>query len=289
VYDDTKVLIEESQKLIKINQTEIKEKMKIIENEIKDIDIQNENFKSIYRKKTNDINTLELILEKERDLKIEKENNLNILNKLKVELEDLNQKYEKDKMELTYYDIKETVIMFFEKMNNDDKKSSLIKIIKKCKLYGKYIVIHTGKLLFIFNIDNENVLSEKTYKIFKKDKLFKDNFLNSSKILDDKGNFKILNDLLNNIKNNYYNNGDPNRELTKKELTSLKKELNENIVLLYNHLSVRELDNVIIQEVFLTETKKIDIKCLIENKLRENGIYYELFDVDKIISFTDFF
>jgi hypothetical protein len=67
-----------------------------------------------------------LTLIKEKELNMKKENNDIVLNKLKLELEELNKKYNNDELELTYYNVKETVINFFEKMTIEEKRTSSI-------------------------------------------------------------------------------------------------------------------------------------------------------------------
>ena len=102
VYDDTKTLIEESQRILKINQMEIKEKIKDVEIENRKIDKQINRFQSIYEK-SEDTELLKLTLIKETELTMKKEKNIDILNRLKLEMEELNKKYDHDKLELTYY------------------------------------------------------------------------------------------------------------------------------------------------------------------------------------------
>jgi DNA invertase Pin-like site-specific DNA recombinase len=184
VYDDTKVLIEESQRVLKINVMEIKEKINNVENENKKIDKQIDRFREIYEK-SDDAELLKLTLIKETELNKKKDKNNNVINKLKIELEELNKKYNDDKLELTYYNVKETIINFFENMTVGEKRNSLIKMINECLLFNKYLVIDTGKILFIFDTEDDIYLTEDIYNEFKNDKKFKGNFLNSSELIDD--------------------------------------------------------------------------------------------------------
>jgi len=283
VYDDTKVLIEESQKLIKINQSEIKEKIKKIDSENKEINEQINNFKSIY-KNTKDIKKLDLIIEKEIELKNEKEINNNSLSQLKYELEELQNKFDKDKLELTYYDVKETVVNFFEKLNNEEKRLLLIKIIKYCQLFGKYIVIDTGKLLFVFNIDKENILPEVIYNKFKKDKHFKDNFLNSSNVIDNEGDFteKIWELIGTGVNSKDYRSFE--KTLQKKYT---QKQIDNSVTSLVNHILIRKLSDIVINEYYLKHSLVFDLKTIMEQRLDRLGIKYDLSGIEKIISFTE--
>jgi len=172
-------------------------------------------------------------------------------------------------------------------MNKEEKRTSLVKIIKNCQLFGKYIVIDTGRLLFIFNLDNVNVLSEKTYTSFKKDKNFKENFLNSSNITDEEGNVKILNDYIKYFEENYLNKEKSQRKISGKELSKIQKEIILMSKNLHNYLSVRKLGDIFIQEIYLKDKNVIDIKTIIKSRLQKIGIDYPLTEIEKIISFTD--
>jgi DNA invertase Pin-like site-specific DNA recombinase len=276
VYDDTKELIKENQRVIKINMMELKEKIKDIETENKKIDKQKERFDSIYEK-SEDKELLKLTLIKETKLDKKREKNVSVLSKLKLELEELNKKYNHDELELTYYNVKETVINFFENMTVEEKRNSLIKIIKKCLLFNKYIVIDTEKVLFIFNTEDEIYLTTEIYDEFKKDKKFRDNFLHSSELLD--------------------KNDDISMEITKFSMEVFKNLTNENPLenrtgvkdlwnKINNYFDVRKLGDVRIINYNLTNDKKVDMKDIMFKRLRKIGIEYPLSGIDKIVSFT---
>lgn len=288
VYDDTKNLIEESQKIIKLNQLEIKDKIKLIIEDNKKLEKQIDRFQGIYES-SDDNELLKLTLKKETELNNKKDKNNIILEKLNIEMEELNSKFEIDKLEYTYYDVKETIINFFENQGNEEKRMSLVKIIKNCQLFGKYIIIDTGRLLFIFSLEKECILTEDIYKKFMKDKKFKYNFMNSSKISDKEGKPKILVDYLKYFEDSYIKNGDIKKKTKGKELEKIKKELMLIMKDLNNYLSVRKLGDIDIQEIYLNNKSKIDIKSKIKNILQNIGIDYPIFEIEKIISFVDLF
>jgi len=249
IYDDTKALIEESQKLIKLNQLEIKEKIKNKEAENKRVIKQIENFQSIYEKPENmeNIDKLNLILDKETQLKTEKRNNDDVLLRLKNELDELIRKYNKDELEFTYHDVKKAIIDFFEKLSVGEKRTALIKIIRCCQLFKKYLVIDTGKLLFVFNIEEKYILSEETYNQFKTDDHFKKNFI---------------------LKKNENENKKPR----------------EGIEIISESYFLRnQLDNITINEYRLKDEKT---KSFIKDKFQELKIAYPLDGVKNVLYFT---
>jgi hypothetical protein len=275
VYDDTKILIEESQRILKINQLEIKEKVQNIEIENRKIQKQIDRFQSLYEK-SEDTELLKLTLNKENRLNLKMDSNNNILNKLKLELEELNKKYNHDKLELTYYNIKETIINFFENMTVEERRMSLIKIINECQIFNNYILIDTGKILFVFNIKDDIYLTEEIYNEFKNDKKFKGNFLNSSQLVDDEdqismGITRYSIDLFNNLTNEKWDKKSPVSDLWDK---------------LDDYFQVRKLGDIRINSFNLKNDKKMDIKILMRKKLWDSGIRYNLSEIEKIVSFT---
>jgi hypothetical protein len=275
VYDDTKTLIEESQKVLKINLMEIKEKIQNIETENRRYKKQIDRFQSIYEK-SEDTELLKLILLKETELNLKIDGNGSILTKLKLEIEELNNKYNHDELELAYYNVKETVINFFENMKVEEQRTSLIKIIKECQMFNDYIIIDTGKILFVFDTENEFYLTDDIYNEFKNDKRFKGNFLNSSQLTDedDEINMELTRyfiDLFNNLTSEKWAKESPVADVLNK---------------ISDYLDVRKLGNIRINSFNLKNDKKIAMKSIMEKRLRKLGINYNLRDIDRIVSFT---
>jgi hypothetical protein len=276
VYDDTKVLIEESQRVIKINLMEIKEKIQNIKTENGKIQKQIDRFQSLYEK-SEDTELLKLTLIKENKLTLKMDSNDNILGKLKLELEELNKKYNHDELELTYYNVKETVINFFENMNIEERRMSLMKIIKECQIFNNYIVIDTGKILFLFNTEDDIYLTTEIYDEFKKDKKFKDNFLHSSELLDNDGQIKIE---ITKFSMEIFKNIEKDIQIENKtRVDDLWNKID-------NYFSVRRLKDIRITSYNL-ESNKIDMKSIMKKKLEKLGIKYKLREIEKIISFTN--
>ena len=272
VYDDTKILIEESQKLIKINQLEVKGKIKIIETENKKLDKQIERFQSVYESDSSDKELLKFTLVKEKELNNKKSINDTMLSKLKIEIDELNKKFEKDKLELTYYDVKNTVIGFFENLAKEEKRIALAKIIKVCQMFGNYITIHTGELLFIFNIKEENVLPDSVYELFKNDIAFKSNFLGSGSLFDESGEYtKDVQEFF-----------DTPHEEKKQKYSELEIMRLTNKVLSWG--VSRQLGDIVIREYYMAKERKV-----IESELKKLCIECNLENIKKVVSFTDDF
>jgi DNA invertase Pin-like site-specific DNA recombinase len=277
VYDDTKALIEESQRILKINRIEVKEKIQSIEIENRKIQKQIDRFQSIYEK-SEDTELLKLTLVKEKELKMKQEKNEDKLSKHRLELEELNKKYNHDELELTYYNVKETVINYFENMTVEEQRTSLIKIIKDCQIFGKYIVIDTGKILFLFNINDNVCLPMETYEEFKNDKKFKDNFLHSSELLDEDG--EITMEITRHFVKLFDNLDNDVQIENKTGVANLWDKID-------SYFSVRRLGDIKIRSYNL-EFNKISMKSIMKSKISNLGVKYDLTNTEKIVSFTSF-
>ena len=179
VYDDTKKLLKENQEIVNISLLKVKDKITAVENDNNKLHKQIINLQKIYEDST-DGELVKLTLKKETDLNLKLESNQSVIAKHKLELQELIDEYNRDKMEMTYYNIKDLVVSFFETMETSDKRTALLKIIKKSQFFSVFTVIDTGKILFVFNTEEDNTLPESAYNKFKKDKNYKHNFLNST-------------------------------------------------------------------------------------------------------------
>jgi hypothetical protein len=209
---------------------------------------------------------------------MKQEKNEDKLSKHRLELEELNKKYNHDELELTYHNVKETVINYFEKMTIEEQRTSLIKIIKDCQIFGEYIVIDTGKILFLFNINDNVCLPVETYEEFKNDKKFKDNFLHSSELLDEDGEITMA------ITRHFvklFDNLDNDTQIENKTgVANLWDKIG-------SYFSVRRLGDIKIRSYNL-EFNKISMKSIMKSKINNLGIKYDLTNTEKIVSFTSF-
>jgi DNA invertase Pin-like site-specific DNA recombinase len=270
VYDDTKKLLKENQEIMNINLSKIKDKISVVENENKKVDKQIKNLQSIYEGST-DKEFVKLTLKKEAELNLKLKNNDSVITKLKTELSELIEEINRDKMELTYYNTKDLIISFIEKLSVEDKRSALIKIIKKCQLFGNYLLIGTENLLFIYNVKKDYKLPDEVYERFKKDKNFKDNFLSSNEIFNDDGEFT------DDIQKFF----DTPHEEKKKKYT--QEQINKIRAKVIQWKKIHRFDEWLIEEYYLSKPDDIN---KMKNMLNELNIFYNLENIRKVISFN---
>ena len=92
-----------------------------------------------------------------------------------VELDKLNVKYSGTELEKVYYNLKEVIEEFYSS-NNENMRTKLIKIIKKCIAFYNYIIIDTGTILYLFDANNKYEFDVKLLKQLKKDYIYKNYF-----------------------------------------------------------------------------------------------------------------
>ena len=176
VFDNTNDLIKESQRNIKQSQTKIKEKIVKTEKEVSTIEKRIEKFKRLIDKQGTD-DLLEMLM---RNIKAEEDkvNELNIeLSKLKISYEIENEKFNLTLREMTYYDVKEKILDWFTKLNIEEQRNKLIKTVKTCKVFRQYIIIDTGKIVFLFDVKQRLTFDMKLLDNLNKDKIYKEHFV----------------------------------------------------------------------------------------------------------------
>jgi len=191
LYDDTKKLIAENQQKIKDNQKELKEKLRSLEKANQSLDRQIDNFSLAYEK-TDNPDTLLTLVEEKNKLSSKRDENETAINALQREYEALNNRYSQNSLELTYFDLKEKIINFFEEYSEAEKRDALSRIVKRCQLFGRWLLIDTGSLLFIFDISKNYELKKSTYEAFKNTDSFKENFFDSIERPETSNLLKVL-------------------------------------------------------------------------------------------------
>jgi len=189
VFDDTNDLIRES--LRNMKQTQIKLKENIHNNEKEIIRIEKLLVKFNKSLETTDDNEVVHILSRNIFSNENKLSELNIeLLKMKSEYEKLIDKYKNTEREMTYYDVKERILNWFKKLNIEEQRNELIKIINSFIIYDHFILINTGKNVFFFDINQKYVFDMKLLKKLDKDLIYKIHFVK----YENKRQVKMFND-----------------------------------------------------------------------------------------------
>jgi hypothetical protein len=175
VFDNKNDLIKESQRNIKQTQVKLKEKIVKIEKEIRAIEGRLERFqKSLDRHETDDLTDTILYQIKHASDKLNEQNIE--LSKDRIELELQNDRYNKNELELSYYDVKERVLDWFNNMSIEEQRNELIRTITSAKIYGRYLIIEAGKIVFLFDIRKHERFDISLLDNLDKDKVYKKYF-----------------------------------------------------------------------------------------------------------------
>jgi hypothetical protein len=177
VFDNKNEQIKESQRNIKQTQIKQKEKIEKLEKEISVINKRISRFQNKLDNSEFEDELLEILL---RNIKSSEDrcNELNIeLSKLKIDYEIQNEKFNRTLLEMTYYDVKEQINNWFFNMNIEEQRNELIRIIKACKLVNHYLIIDTGKIVFLFDINQRYVFDMKLLDNLNKDEVYREHFV----------------------------------------------------------------------------------------------------------------
>jgi DNA invertase Pin-like site-specific DNA recombinase len=128
---------------------------------------------------TDDIDIIKILTKRVSDL--EKKNEIDTKEKtsLIVAIEKLSEKYSGTEREKAYYNVKDLVINFFN-ANDEERRTNLLKLIKKCYAFNNYLLIDNGRILYLFDIKNEYTFEEKLLDNLDKDTIYKEHFIDFS-------------------------------------------------------------------------------------------------------------
>ena len=176
VFDNRNDQIRESLRSIKQTQLKIKERIAKVEKEIPIIEKRIERFKTRLNAPIEN-NLMDILLRQinENEIKL---NELNMeISKLKIDYELQIEKYNKDESELTYYDVVEKVNDWFFKLNVEEQRNELIRLIKTCIVISSYLIIDTGKIVFLFNINDHHKFDMELLNKMNNGEVFKNYFV----------------------------------------------------------------------------------------------------------------
>ena len=176
VFDNTNELMAETQKNIKFKQKKVKENIVKNEKLLSKASIQLERFETAVEstEDIDEIKTLSKLISKSND-KIEELNNI-ILNN-KIEFEKLSEMFSKNLLEITFYEVTDKINNWFYKMNIEEQRSELIKVIQGCFVYNNFIIIDTGRIVFLFDINDHHVFNMELLKKLNEGIIYKEYFI----------------------------------------------------------------------------------------------------------------
>ena len=176
VYEDTNELLKESRTIVDLNIAKIKDRIFSIQSENRETEKQINRLQRVLGDDSSDNDLIKLALSKEIELKIKLDASNESILKLKSELGQLDAEKKKNLRLLTYQKVKGIIISFFEKLGIEEKRKALLKIIKECVLFRNYLLVNTGKMLFVFDIKEDYAIDEKLYNQFKTEEYLKVHF-----------------------------------------------------------------------------------------------------------------
>jgi DNA invertase Pin-like site-specific DNA recombinase len=149
IFDDTASVIKESQRTIKMQQLKIQEQIEQFENNEKKLEKLLLKFNATLDD-TDDTGEIKVLARRVNETEERQVENYNVLTKAKIELEKLNEQYSGTETMNAYYSVKDKIISFFNK-NVEAQRDELIRITKECLVFGQYLLIDTGTVVFLID------------------------------------------------------------------------------------------------------------------------------------------
>jgi DNA invertase Pin-like site-specific DNA recombinase len=179
VFDDTKRVIEESMREIGIKQLETKEHIASVEKQLVQSQRQIKKFTAALDG-ADDVKIIQVLAGRIMHTEEKISNDANLLASLKIELEVLTDKYSGTELQNVYYSVKDRIINFFEKMNIEQQRNELLRVVKKSIVFGDCLAIEASSKLFLFDISYHKMykFDSESYNKLMKDEVYLDNFLN---------------------------------------------------------------------------------------------------------------
>ena len=179
VFDNKNEQIKESMRNIKQTKLKVKEKITKHERESAIIEKRLLKFNNLLDK-IDEEEMMKTIIRQINDNE-KRYNDLNVeLSKLKIEYELQNQKFNKVELEMTYYDVQDRVNDWFFKINVEEQRNEIIRVVKTCKIFNHHIIIDTGKIIFLFDINQHYVFDMNLLNNLNRGYVYKEYFTKST-------------------------------------------------------------------------------------------------------------
>jgi hypothetical protein len=256
VFDDTPELIEESQRMIKVKQAEIRERISQYEKNEKQFGKQIEKF-NLALDDTMDTGEIRILARRISEAEENQKSNYEKLSHAKIELEQLNEQYSGNEMTNAYYNVKDRVTAFFKKMNVEEQRDELTKIIRECEVFNQYLLIDTGHVVFLFDMSYKYEFSTSMLDNLDEDDVYKKFFFD----------YRVL----------------IHGRMTEDEIMAATKELGKREGLLDTVQKAHATSGIEIKPIYLDEEGEPLTRRFVERYLNKLGIRYDTYGVGAVL------
>ena len=173
IFDNTIEAMEKTQFIIKQEITAIQENITKIEKTLKKSDQQLERHRRISLDGDDDDivkGALKSIAEIERRDEVLIKDRTSLI----IKLEKLNTKYAGTERDKFYHSNKDLIQNWFNNFNDEERRNHLIKIMKRCLVFGQYLLIDTGAMVYLFDTKMDNVFDMDMLENLDSDKIYKE-------------------------------------------------------------------------------------------------------------------
>ena len=193
VFDNSLKVIEEALFKIKQEITSTNEKLENISELIEQNNRQIVKFNRALEA-SEEIDTIKILAKRLSECELNNDNLQNEKNLISIKINELSKNYSGTELEKVYYNVKNLINNFFNNYNDEERRNHLIRLIKDCYTYNNYILIDTGYVIFLFDINyiykfDIDILNILNYKenIFKEQFFIynEENIINKIKMFDE--------------------------------------------------------------------------------------------------------
>jgi DNA invertase Pin-like site-specific DNA recombinase len=179
VFDNTLELSNNTQQRLKLERAVTKEKIDALRKEIRKLENQIPKLKEAMETEQN-IKTIQTIAATISEIETKLDEGTEKITMLEIDFQVLQGKLDKEIIETTYYDVKEKIQAWFKKLDTEQKRNELLKVIKKSVIFNHHLLIDTGAIIFLFNINRHYKFDEKLLSKLDKDEIYKLHFIDGT-------------------------------------------------------------------------------------------------------------
>jgi DNA invertase Pin-like site-specific DNA recombinase len=176
VFDNTVELSKKTQQRLKLEKLSVKDKIETLNKETRKIEKQIPTLRKALETEKN-IKTIQIIASTIAEYEEKIESQSETMTQLDIEYQQIQGRFDKSVMEAAYYDVTDRVNDFFCKLDTEQQRNELIKIIKKAVVFNHHLIIDTGAVIFLFDIRLRQTFDMRLLENMNKGKIYKEHFI----------------------------------------------------------------------------------------------------------------
>jgi hypothetical protein len=176
VFDNTVELSKKTQQRLKLEKMAIRDKMETLNRETKQLEKQIPNLRKALETEKN-TKTIQIIASTIAEYEEKIEDKSETMTQLNIEYQQIQDRFDKAVMEATYYDVEDRINTWFFKLDTEQQRNELIRIIRKAVVFNHHLIIDTGAVIFLVDISLKQVFDMRLLENMNRGKVYKEHFI----------------------------------------------------------------------------------------------------------------